>query len=104
MVRQKFGITDAMVLSAISKHATADAHMSELDIIIYLADSLEEDRDFKGAGELRELALRDLEEAYYQTLRRTIIYVLERSLYLDERSVRAYNYMCIRREKRKSGK
>ena len=103
MVRQMFGIADAQVLSAISKHATADAHMSELDIIIYLADSLEEDRDFEGAGELRELAMRDLEEAYYQTLRGTIIYVLERSLYLDERSVRAYNYACIRREKRNRG-
>jgi predicted HD superfamily hydrolase involved in NAD metabolism len=103
MARRKFGITDAPVLSAISKHATADAHMTTLDIILYVADSLEKDRDFEGVDELREAALRDLDEAYYQTLRRTMIYVLERSLYLDERSVRAYNHACIKRDKRIRG-
>jgi len=103
MVREEFGITDAQVLSAIGKHATADAHMSLLDTIIYLADSLEESRDYEGVKTLRELALRDLDEAYYQILRRTIIYVLERSLYLDERSVRAYNYACLNRAKRIDG-
>ncbi len=101
MVREEFGITDAQVLSAIGKHATADSHMSLLDVIIYVADSLEESRDFEEVETLRELALRDLDEAYYQVLRRTMIYVLERSLYLDERSVRAYNHACLNRAKRK---
>lgn len=97
MARREFGINDASVLSAISKHATADSHMSELDRVIYLADSLEEDRDYEGVEKLRELALRDLDEAFFQTLRRTMIYVLERSLYLDERSVKAYNSECLKR-------
>ena len=105
MVRHQFGINDGPVLSAISKHATADTYMTDLDIIIYLADSLEEDRDYEGVEQLRELAFHDLQEAYFQTLRRTIIYVLQRELYIDERSVKAYNAACIKRaEKRKSGK
>jgi predicted HD superfamily hydrolase involved in NAD metabolism len=102
IARRDFGINDASVLSAISKHATADSHMSDLDLIIYLADSLEEDRDYEGVEELRELAFRDLDEAFFQTLRRTMIYVLERSLYLDERSVKAYDAACLRRAE-KSG-
>jgi predicted HD superfamily hydrolase involved in NAD metabolism len=97
MAKREFGIYDAPVLSAISKHATGDTHMAKLDIIIYLADSLEESRDFEGVEELRQLALRDLDEAFYQTLRRTMIYVLERSLYLDERSVKAYNAACLKK-------
>ncbi len=97
VAKQEFGIYDGQVLSAISKHATADAYMTKLDMIIYLADSLEEDRDYEGVDEIREIATHDLEEAFYQVLRRTMVYVLQRGLYLDERSVKAYNTACLKR-------
>jgi len=101
MARQQFGINDGPVLSAISKHATADTYMTDLDTILYLADSLEEDRDYEGVEQLRQLAFHDLQEAFFQTLRRTIIYVLQRELYIDERSVKAYNTACLKRAEKK---
>jgi predicted HD superfamily hydrolase involved in NAD metabolism len=103
VARNQFGIDDGAVLSAISKHATADAYMSQLDIIIYLADSLEENRDYEGVEEIRGIASHDLDEAFYQVLRRTMIYVLERGLYLDERSLKAYNAACIKRAEKGKG-
>jgi HD superfamily phosphohydrolase YqeK len=56
------------VLSAIEKHTTAAGHMSPLDCVVYLADSLEPKRPFPERTELWDLALRDLDEAMLAVL------------------------------------
>ena len=66
--RERYGITDASILSAIAKHTTADMQMSRLDIIIYLADALEPGRSYEGRDRLEALAFFDLDEAYREVL------------------------------------
>ena len=66
--RERYGITDASILSAIAKHTTADKQMSRLDIIIYLADALEPGRSYEGRDRLEALAFFDLEGAYREVL------------------------------------
>jgi nicotinate-nucleotide adenylyltransferase len=63
----KFGVSDD-VKSAIKWHTTGRAGMTELEKIIYVADTIEPSRDFDGVDELRELAYRDLDEV-------TLVYV-----------------------------
>ncbi len=46
LARERFGIDDPAVLSAIARHTVAAADMSRLDAIVYLADGLEPERDF----------------------------------------------------------
>lgn len=68
LARERFGVDDTAVLSAIAKHTTAAEEMSPLDSVVYLADSLEPGRRFPERGELWQLALRDLDGAMRETL------------------------------------
>jgi predicted HD superfamily hydrolase involved in NAD metabolism len=80
LAREEFGITDAGVLSAIRKHTVADAVMSPLDSVVYLADGLEPGRVFPGRAELAALAFRDLDAALGGLLASTLAYLAQRGL------------------------
>jgi predicted HD superfamily hydrolase involved in NAD metabolism len=80
LAEELFGIEDAEVLSAISKHTLGAAQMSPLDCILYLADGLEPGRDFPERAELAALAERDLTEAMRATIRSTLRYLTQRHL------------------------
>lgn len=60
IAEESFGVHDVEVLSAISKHTIADAVMSPLDCVLYLADGLEPGREFNDRLEIWERAERDL--------------------------------------------
>jgi nicotinate-nucleotide adenylyltransferase len=57
-----FAASDA-VKSAIKWHTTAHDGMTTLDKIIYIADTIEPNRDFDGVNELRRLAYSNLDAA-----------------------------------------
>ncbi len=80
LAREQFGVTDPEVLSAIAKHTLADAQMSPLDCILYLADSLEPGRNFAQRAELADLATRDLRAAMSATIASSLRYVTQRQL------------------------
>jgi predicted HD superfamily hydrolase involved in NAD metabolism len=69
IARERFGVDDAEVLSAIEKHTTGAAQMSDLDRVVYLADSIEPGRRFPERAELWELARRDLLSATREAVR-----------------------------------
>lgn len=54
--RELYGVADREVLEAISRHTVGGKGMSDLDKIIYFADMIEENRDYPGVEELRQLA------------------------------------------------
>jgi predicted HD superfamily hydrolase involved in NAD metabolism len=84
-----FGITDERVLRAIRVHPTADAHMTRLDMVVFLADYLEPTRQFEGLKELRILAERDLEAAFRRALEVKTNHIARRGLALHPRSIEA---------------
>ena len=61
--RERYGITDQLILDAIRYHTTGREEMTDLEKIIYLADKLEPARDYEDLTELREIALIDLDTA-----------------------------------------
>ena len=73
VAEKRFGVSDADVLNAIRYHTSGRENMSSLEKLIYLADMLEDGREFKGVETLRAL-LKDegadacLEEALKQSL------------------------------------
>ncbi|MEN1762050.1 bis(5'-nucleosyl)-tetraphosphatase (symmetrical) YqeK [Anoxynatronum sibiricum] len=89
----EFGIDDDEVLKAIEYHTTGRKHMGTIEKIIYLADFIEEGRDYSGVAFLRELAYRELDLAVYQALTNTMIYVLETGKLLHPNTVEARNHM-----------
>lgn len=80
LARERFGVTDPAVLSAIAKHTVGAGSMSALDCILYLADGLEPGRNFPQRAELACLAERDLAAAMRATLLSTMQHLKERGI------------------------
>jgi predicted HD superfamily hydrolase involved in NAD metabolism len=74
LARERFGVDDERVLSAIRNHTLGSGSMSRLDAVVYLADSLEPERDFAERAELEALAFRDINAAMHATLLSTTAY------------------------------
>lgn len=91
-MEQELGVTDRDLLNAVSYHTTGRAGMSTLEKILFLADSTEPGRTFPGVDELRRLADVDLDAACAFSCRRTVKYVRERGLDLDEDTLAAERY------------
>lgn len=94
MAREQFGIEDADVLRAIAFHTTGRPGMSALEKVIYLADLLEENRDFEGVEALRALAREDLDAAMLAGVAHVIAYLARQREKIDMCSVAAYNWLC----------
>lgn len=64
VARERYGINDPGVLSAVRRHTVGGPGMSLLDIIIYLADFIEPGRrPFAGLDAVRDMARRDVRRA-----------------------------------------
>jgi predicted HD superfamily hydrolase involved in NAD metabolism len=89
LARERFGVDDPEILSAIRKHTLADAVMSPLDKVVYLADGLEPGRDFADRAALAALAFRDLDAAMCAVLASSSAYLRERGLAVAPQSLAA---------------
>ena len=72
IAKDKYGVEDPEILSAIRWHTTGKPDMAPLEKIIYLADYIEPTRDFPGVDTLRGLAYEDLDRALLLGLQMTI--------------------------------
>lgn len=97
-------ITDKDILNAILYHTTARAKMSSLEKIIYLADFISDERDFKGVESLRKAANKDLDKAIYKCLEFSIFDLVKRKMPVHINTIKAFNEAVIEREKREQNK
>ncbi|MBI5883288.1 MAG: bis(5'-nucleosyl)-tetraphosphatase (symmetrical) YqeK [Elusimicrobia bacterium] len=82
MARRRFGISDLEVLSAVRKHTLGALSMSPLDKLIYVADSVSEDRGHPLVRGLRTIAFRDLDEALTACLESKVSFARSRKSWL----------------------
>ena len=59
---KKYGFTEQMQ-NAIKYHTTGNPQMDDLAKIIYVADKTEENRNYEGIEEIRQLAMQNINEA-----------------------------------------
>lgn len=88
-----FKITDRDILSAIEYHTYGKKNMTKLEKIIYLADLIEEGRDYPGVEELRALAEKDLDRAVLKALDNSIIHVIAKGGLIHPNTIEARNYI-----------
>ena len=103
LARERFGVDDESVLSAIRKHTVADAVMSPLDQVVYLADALEPQRDYPERAHIAALAYRDMRGAMCAVLASSIAYLERRGLEIAPQTfaaARAFGVNAAREEKR----
>ncbi len=93
VLRQRFGVEDESILRAVSYHTTGAPGMGKLEQILYLADFVEEGRDFPGVKELRELSFRDLEKGMLAGINLAMSKVLGRRRLIHPLSVEAWNWI-----------
>jgi predicted HD superfamily hydrolase involved in NAD metabolism len=95
LVCETLDVDDPIVLSAVASHTFGRVGMTDLEKIIYLADTIEPARDYPGVEELRDAAGRDLDEAMRASYRRAICHLTERGKPLHPRTVDVWNWLCL---------
>ncbi len=91
--RDKFGIEDEEILSAITWHTTGKPEMSLLDKIIYIADYIEPNRDRSPIlGDVRALAFRDIDQCLVAIMRGMMDYLSGSSSVVDPMTRSAFEY------------
>lgn len=89
-----FNIKDEEIINAIKYHTTGKENMSLLEKVIYIADLIEEDRNFPRVEELRELTYSGkLEEALLLSFNNTIKFVIDNNQLIHPRTIKARNYI-----------
>jgi len=91
-VRDEFGIMDADIINAIRFHTVGRSGMSRLEEIVYLADLVSADRDYKDVDKMRNLAHTDLNSAMLEGFRFSIESVLKKGGYIPKYTLEGYNF------------
>ncbi len=87
--RENFGIKDAEILSAIGCHTTGKVKMTDLEMLLFFADSCEPSRTYSGVDQLREAGEDDLKYGTLMLLNHIIAFLKDRNAYLHPLTVAA---------------
>lgn len=81
---KEFGFTEDMV-KAIASHTTGKPGMDKLAKILFISDACGKDRQYEDAKYLYELAKKDLEQAIFECLHKSINNIIEKGkkIHLD---------------------
>lgn len=90
--RDVLGIDDEDILNAIRYHTSARKNMSILEKVVYIADYISDDRDYKGVNDMRIYANRSLDEALVNALIFTISELTENKRTICTDTIDAYNF------------
>ena len=95
-LQREFGVTDRDILNAVRFHTVGRPDMSLLEEIIYIADMISEERDYKGVAKMRRLAFENLQEAMLTALSDAIGSVLKKEGMIPQYTIAAYNGYLLR--------
>lgn len=90
VARQEYKMNDE-VADSIKYHTTLRGNMKLIDKIVYLADYIEENRDFEGVEEARRLAFIDIDEALIYCLDSVILDNMKKGYLLHPDTINARN-------------
>ena len=90
-LQTEMDIADEDILNAVRFHTVGRAGMSLLEEIIYIADMISEDRDYKGVGRMRRMAHEDLGVTMLEALADVIASVVKKRGMLPQYTVDAYH-------------
>lgn len=91
LAQREFEIEDEDILNAIHFHTIGAPEMSLIEQIIYVADYIEPNRDFKGVEEARKLADKSLEKAVKYKNTKTMKSLVRREARIYPKALDAYN-------------
>lgn len=92
----RFKINDEEILEAIKYHTSGHKDMGLLAKIIFVADSLEESREYPGIEELRKLIFEDFTKGFFEILKNKISYVIANNLIMLPDLVELWNETILK--------
>jgi len=91
LARREFQVSDS-VYGAIRHHTVGRCEMSELELIVYLADKLEPTREYKDVPGYREIAYESLERATLAIMEMSIRKLMNEGRTIHPATIEARNY------------
>ena len=93
LAQKAYGVNDPEILSAIRWHTTGKPDMTMLEMIVYMADYIEPNRDkAPNLREIRKLSFENLEEALYKVLESTLSYLSDRPDSVDPMTQLSFDF------------
>jgi len=96
IARCNFGIEDRDVLGAIAHHTVAGIGMSDLEKVVYVADSIEPGRTFPQRAALEAAAFRSLDEGLFACVRGSMDHLTARRVAVAQETLALYEDMMKR--------
>lgn len=96
-IHNELNINDKDIINAVRFHTVGHAGMSKVEEIVYLADLISIERDYKDVKRMRKLAYTDIEVAMLEALKFSITDVVSKNGLLPHYTIEAYNqysYIC----------
>lgn len=93
-IQSEFQIKDTEIINAVRYHTVACADMPLLSQIIYLADLISADRDYKDVKKMRRYAAQSLEKAMLEALRFSVKDSAEKGNTIPISTLECYNYFA----------
>ncbi len=94
----EFHIFDELTIRAIKAHTVGNEAMSVEDKILYLADYVEDGRDFEGVNELRDLTYKNLDSAMLLGFDMSIAELVERKKLIHPMTITCRNKLLLSRK------
>lgn len=91
LAKREFFVSDETILDTIRKHTVGGHKMSLTAQIIFVADYIEEGRDFPKVQQARELADESLEKAIKYKLKETIKFLINKEEKIFPETIESYN-------------
>lgn len=91
LIKDELAVWDEDILNAVRHHTTGSPKMSMLEQIIFMADYIEEGRNFNGVAEARQLTFNNLQDGVRFQIKQTIQYLIERNKNVYPSAIDTYN-------------
>ena len=94
----EFNINDPDIIKTIRSHTVGNDSLSIEDKVLYLADYVEDGRDFPGVGELRELTYKDMDAAMLLGCDMSILELVARRKLIHPMTINCRNSIILSRK------
>jgi nicotinate-nucleotide adenylyltransferase len=90
-VKNVLNIADKDIINAVRFHTVARSGMTKIEEIVYIADLISVDRDYKDVKKMRKLAYADLDLAMFEALKFSITDIVGKVGLIPHYTIEAYN-------------
>lgn len=91
LLKTQFACKEQDIIQAVAAHTTGWFEMTSLAKVLYIADYIEDRRDFKGVKKIRKIADQDLDQACYDKIRMTTKHLMKKEEFLFPLQIEVYN-------------